>query len=745
MENQNLSEFDEIGAKPDSAPSSQNPASSAEDSSKKEEVAADISPNSRKTVQTHPPSPKKMVFGCLVFFFALFAILIVAMIFGMRAGEETIIGFGLNPVSFKNWTIGMVSVLFGSLALAAVISIVYHIGERLLTSKDNLIAKAKAGMKGLFSGIIFIVVLVIWFMVYNYISKFEMKPPELPIEIVTNPTYTYELTSPIQVEFSAERITDKFKKTYDLVSYEWDKEGDGQVDTTGQKVTIYFPHGGKNNGVYDVRLLVKMQPKGGGDTISKEYSKTVSISKQELYGEIEVDRESGEVPLTVKFDADKIADPDGSQITSYAWDLDGDGRPDRDGFIYRNTEWTFETIGEHTVSLTVTSDDFFEDGAHESKTFKKTIVVHEPADSVDTEIWIEASPKKGFSPMTVNFDAKQKASNKKSSRISKYEWKIGDGLEVLRGQHTRFVFDKPGVYPVELIATFSNGQVKRDMVEIIVNDESIAPEAVIKTEPEKSNQYKAVVGSAPLVVKFDANDSEDADDNIVKYDWDFDNDGQWDAEGSVIEHKFQDPGDYKTILRLTDADGNESRAELSIKVGDEIAIVDFGVNKLAGAAPLTIDFDASGSRAPSGKEITSYEWDFNPNIKSSSKQTFIYERAQTSHIFDKVGEHFVKLTIHADDGSEYFDILKVVATYPSLNAEFSASRVSGNAPLGVSFDADASSGNISKYEWIFNDGQTSSEQSLTHIFENPGTYEVVLKVYDSLNNVSQSKKIISVN
>ncbi len=736
-ENQNLSEFDEIGTKP-STP--------VEPSQKSEEPQSiEKNPTSNESAKKPPQksvNPKKVAIGCLFLFFILFAILIVAMIFGLKAGEETITSFGLNPVSLKNWTIGMVSMLFGSLALATIISIVYNLGQRLLASKDNFAEKAKAGVKGLVSGVIFVILLSVWFFVYSYISKFEMKPPELPTEIITNPAYTFELTSPIQIDFSAERITDQFKKNYDIVSYEWDKEGDGRVDNTGQKVMLYFPNGGKKNGVYDVILRVKLQPKGGGDTTTKEYQKTISISKQELYGEIRVDQESGEVPLTVKFEADEIADPNGSAITNYSWDLDADGRPDRDGFTYRKTEWTFDTIGEHNVNLTVTSEDFNDDGTHEEKTFTKKIIVREPAGFIESDIWIEASPKKGFAPLTVNLGAKQKtgSGNSKSERIDKYEWKIGDGLETLRGQRNNFTFEKPGIYPVELMVTFFNGQVKHEMVEIVVNDESIAPKAVITTEPAINQQLKSIAGPAPLEVKFDANESKDADDNIVKYDWDFDGDGLWDMEGSIVEHKFKDIGDYTTTLRITDADENESRAEVSVKVGEELAVIDFGASKLSGAAPLTIDFDASGSRVPTGKEIISYEWSFTKD----SKETFIYGRAQISHLFEEIGEHSVKLTLHADDGSEYFDILKVIATHPSLAAKISASRLSGNYPLKVTFSSEKSSGNISRFEWIFNDGNTSDKKNPIHLFENPGTYDVILRIHDSIGNVSNTSETITV-
>ncbi|MCK5472360.1 PKD domain-containing protein [Candidatus Gracilibacteria bacterium] len=731
-----LSEFDEIGVKPASP-------AEVEKNSVKTQISQNLNLPVKKPLQKDSVSPKKVALGCLIFFFALFALLIVAMIFGLRAGEETIMSFGLSPSSLKNWTVGIVSMLFGSLALAAVISIVYNLGQRILAPKGDFVKKAKAGMKGLVSGIIFVVLLSLWFFVYGYISRFEVKPPELPIEIITNPAYTYELTSPLQIEFSADRIINEFKQDYDIVSYEWDKEGDGKVDNFGPITAIYFPHGGKNNGVYEVILSVWLQPKGGGDMIMKEYSKTISISKQEIYGEIEVDRVSGDVPLTVKFNADEIADPHGSEITNYSWDLDADGRPDRDGFTYRKTEWTFDTIGTHTVTLTATSEDFNDDGTHEEKTFEKTITVHTPADSADADIWIEANPKKGFAPLTVNFTAEKKLglSNSTSSRIDQYEWKIGDGLETLYGQRSKFTFKKPGNYAVELVVTFFNGQVKRDMIEIIVSDESIAPEAIIQTNPTISMQHKAVAGPIPLKVSFDAGESKDVDNNIVKYDWDFDGDGLWDEEGSLVSYEFWDEGSYKTALRITDSDGNESRAEVDILVGKELAVVNFGANKIAGTVPLMIDFDASSSRVPTGEQIVSYEWSFS----ADASEAFIHERAQISHIFETVGEHLVKLTLHTDDGSKYFDITKIVVADPSLNAQFFASRVSGNAPLGVSFNAEDSSGNISRFEWIFGDGGTSSEQSPSYIFENPGSYEVVLRVHDKLGNVSNASKMISVN
>jgi PKD repeat protein len=694
-------------------------------------------PQPSKPSQTSKIKPSKVAFGCGGLFIFLFVILIAAMIFGLRAGSEVISGFGLQPASFKNWTIGIVSVFFGVVGLGLVIALVVQIGKRLLATKGEVEVKRKSALKtGIFSGL-FIIVMLLWVLIYSYISQFQMKASELPIEIITNPSYTYSLTSPLQIEFSAERITSGYKDSHDLVSYEWDKDSDGVIDATGEKTTLYFPNGGKNNGVYEVVLRVNLKPKNGESTIVREYTKTVSISTQKIYGEIETNFSSGEVPLKVKFSADGIADPQDAEIINYSWDFDGDNRADVDGASYKTRSYTFDKIGSHTVSLTVTSADLEADGSHETQTFTKTINVFEPGDFDNSKLKMKATPSAGVAPLTVSFNATGN-SGSGFSKIDSYEWIIGDGVAKLTGERDNFTFNKPGVYPVVLRVTYESGQVKSESIEIQVNDTSFAPTAVMKTNPAFSNRYQAVAGSAPFEIAFDGSNSADKDNNIVKYQWDFDGDSVWDAEGSNTTHLYWDLGEYMVKLKVTDSDGNTSQVETKVLVGEELPVIDFGADKLSGPAPLSIDFDASGSRLPNGRKIISYEWDFDAEKTSSNKDAgFIYQRAQTSHVFPEVGEYIVKLTIHADDGKTYYDSLRIIATHSSLSANFTASRSSGKAPLAISFDGSSSLGEVSTYKWIFNDGSSSSEISPTHIFQKAGNYEVVLTVYDNLGNASQ--------
>lgn len=66
-------------------------------------------------------------------------------------------------------------------------------------------------------------------------------------------------------------------------------------------------------------------------------------------------------------------------------------------------------------------------------------------------------------------------------------------------------------------------------------------------------------------------------------------------------------------------------------------------------------------------------------------------------------------------------------------AAFSAEPVAGEAPLSVQF-ADRStiaSGSIFRRDWDFGDGTASSESEPVHVYEEPGTYTVRLRVFSS--------------
>ncbi len=101
---------------------------------------------------------------------------------------------------------------------------------------------------------------------------------------------------------------------------------------------------------------------------------------------------------------------------------------------------------------------------------------------------------------------------------------------------------------------------------------------------------------------------------------------------------------------------------------------------------------------------------------------------------------------------EYFkfwlDDVQVSLDYTAvdLSADLTADVVEGYAPLDVSFSSGARGGQSPlSYSWNFKDGGTSQSASPNHRFNNPGTYQVELKVTDHRSRTTTDTKTITVH
>jgi PKD repeat protein len=79
-------------------------------------------------------------------------------------------------------------------------------------------------------------------------------------------------------------------------------------------------------------------------------------------------------------------------------------------------------------------------------------------------------------------------------------------------------------------------------------------------------------------------------------------------------------------------------------------------------------------------------------------------------------------------------------------ADFSAAPTSGEVPFEVAF-TDASSGDPESWSWDFGDGGASTDQNPTHVYEQPGTYRVILTVRngDGSDDVVKPDLVIATN
>ncbi|HEX6944188.1 MAG TPA: PKD domain-containing protein [Gemmatimonadaceae bacterium] len=141
----------------------------------------------------------------------------------------------------------------------------------------------------------------------------------------------------------------------------------------------------------------------------------------------------------------------------------------------------------------------------------------------------------------------------------------------------------------------------------------------------------------------------------------------------------------------------------------------------SGPVPLDVQFNAS---VLGGCPGYTYAWDFGDGTTSTEQNP--------RHTYDKEGNYTASLTVRDSKDHAALSSMTVTASCPPLDATAVANPATGDAPLNVSFEANASGGCPPlTYAWDFGDGATSAEQNPKHMYEKEGTVTPTLTVTDS--------------
>lgn len=159
----------------------------------------------------------------------------------------------------------------------------------------------------------------------------------------------------------------------------------------------------------------------------------------------------------------------------------------------------------------------------------------------------------------------------------------------------------------------------------------------------------------------------------------------------------------------------------------------------------TVTFNASNSNMPDS-DITEYRWDFTDDgsVDESSSNP------ETTHIFDEVGHHPVRLEIEGSDG-QTAEIVETITVNEGITASFSHAPEVPQAGQEVTFDASDSvstDAELTEYRWDFTgDGNfetTSPEPETTFAFNEEGDYEVLLEIEDDEDKTAEITETITV-
>lgn len=380
---------------------------------------------------------------------------------------------------------------------------------------------------------------------------------------------------------------------------------------------------------------------------------------------------SGCAPLSVQFTDQSQFNP-----TSWNWTFPG-GTPSTSSLP--NPVITYNDPGIWDVTLTVSN-------SAGSNTLMMSALID-----------VEGSPTAGFIfdqiGTTVIF-------TNTSVGATSYVWDFGDGNSSTDTDPVHVYFNED-FYEVTLTAINDCGS------------ESFFMTIPVFTAPIADFVGVPSMGCAPLDVSFMSISSA----NSLSWFWQTPGGNPTTSNDENVIVNYASPGTYDVSLTVTNPAGSDTHTVNDYVFVGDVPSAGFSSSVSGNTVTFTDESDNSA-----GIGTMTYFWDFgdgNTSIEQNPVHTYM-----TNGTFDVV------LSVTNDCGID--NITQQVTILLPPVANFSAPMTMGCAPFTVTF-TNESTGNPSSFEWQFpgGDPSTSSDQNPTVTYNNPGSYDVTLTVFNS--------------
>lgn len=246
-------------------------------------------------------------------------------------------------------------------------------------------------------------------------------------------------------------------------------------------------------------------------------------------------------------------------------------------------------------------------------------------------------------------------------------------------------------------------------------------------------------GMAPLTVQFSANAS--GGQQPLQYRWGF-GDGTVSQDPNPV-HTFTEIGLYQVALSIVDAGGQQVTEFINISTnnlppppppGQVQPISSVSNSGLSGDAPFTVGFELALT-----DPLASVLWNFgDPSPTSANPNTDT--GLVVNHLYGRAGTYTVTLTVTSAKWGIQTKVFTVVVS-TAANTPFAVnlyvSAANGPAPLNVDFSV-ALGAQQSSIVWDFGDGtkNTQNLMAISHVYQNPGTYNGSVTVTDIHGNIA---------
>ncbi|MBI5221404.1 MAG: PKD domain-containing protein [Candidatus Magasanikbacteria bacterium] len=249
----------------------------------------------------------------------------------------------------------------------------------------------------------------------------------------------------------------------------------------------------------------------------------------------------------------------------------------------------------------------------------------------------------------------------------------------------------------------------------------------------------------------------DPDNSIVRYQWDFDDNGTWDSDSANgnAQYVYSHEGRYDATLKVCDSGGqcNEDTITITVNCRKPIAVID-------GRRTLTrgeeAEFNASRSTAMSpAQSIKTYLWE-GPDLSLTEPRNRVIINdnpllriSRDTYFVREMGQKTIKLSVKDNLGcwsdEANFPVEVVCSSRPVALA---GSDITVYQYENIRLDASASQGQIALYKWAGDTTQplplyketTASVSEIQGIYQ-PGTYPLTLTIVD--NNGCESSDALT--
>ena len=304
------------------------------------------------------------------------------------------------------------------------------------------------------------------------------------------------------------------------------------------------------------------------------------------------------------------------------WDFDNDGLYD-DATGDKPTR-TFFLPGTYTVGLLVT------DNEGETDTVTKTVTVSTvPNDPPVAAFHFAPTSPKTNEQVTFTSDATDDGS------VSLEEWDFeNDGTYDTTGSQVQHSYGTADSYTAKLRVTDDQGASTTTTRTVNVTDPPNNP-------PVPAFGFSPNSPQANQLVTFTSTSTDDG--AIASTEWDFTDDGTFDASGTSVQHAYAVPKAHIVRLRVTDDKGVSRETTKTVTVPNQAPVADFSFAPASPKKGETVNF-SSLATDPEGR-VQSLTWDLNGDNQFTDATGPTADKAFTSP-----GNHIVRLKILDQDG-----------------------------------------------------------------------------------------------